>query len=90
MARGALVLMADDFTRRALEGLGGILQGDIEEAFTKVRGDVDSKQSASFTPAGAVGTVWATSAPATIEEAINRLAHHISSGAGAVPIVELP
>lgn len=71
-----------DFTRRALPGIQGLLQGDIEEAFNKVRGDVDGKQSASYTPATAGD--WAAPPPTTIQEAIDRLVAAVKAGSTSV------
>lgn len=33
---------------------------------------------------------WAGTPPASLAEAVSRLAYHIASGAGSAPIVELP
>lgn len=59
-----------DFSRRAMAGLQGLVQGDIEEAFTRVRKDLDS--AGNYT--AAVAADWSGSPPATIAEALDRLA----------------
>lgn len=62
------------------------LQRDVREALGAMRADL-SEQTA-FTPARAAD--WAGTAPATLADAVNRLAYHIASGGGAAPILELP
>jgi hypothetical protein len=57
----------------------------MERALARLRlegGSVD------YTPADA--SLWAGEAPETVQQAMDRLAYHIQSGAGAAPIVELP
>jgi hypothetical protein len=76
----------------------GQLQDRLGGLFEKLSKDtedgVSSASSAataggtSYTPADAL--VWAGTAPTTAQEAYDRLAYHIKTGAGAVPIVELP
>lgn len=67
-----------DFSKLALDGVQGLLQGNIEKAFTKVRKDIDA--AGNYTPSGAVGVVWASPAPTTVSEALDRIAKAVSSG----------
>lgn len=75
-----------DFTRRALEGMGGILQGDLDEAFSSIRTDLDA--AGNYAPARAAD--WQSPPPTTLAEALDRIAYHVSSGAGATTIRVLP
>ena len=74
------------------------LQDNLDRALERVSGDADSSSSSAATAAMASGTTytparaadWDGSPPSTIDEAVDRLAYHISSGAGTASIVELP
>lgn len=59
-----------DFSRRVLPGIQGLVQGDIEEAFSSVRRDLDA--AGSYSPA--VAADWSGTPPSTIAEALDRIA----------------
>ena len=67
-----------DFIRRPLEGLMGLVQGDIDEAFSKQRADIDS-----YTPG--LASDWAAPAPTTVTDAIDRIVRAFVDGGGATP-----
>lgn len=59
-------------------------QSDVERAIGQLRQDVPDLSS-SYSPSGAVGTVWSGSAPTTIGEALDRIAAAVASGtSGAI------
>ncbi len=60
---------------------------DIERSVGRLRDDIPNT-TINYAPARAGD--WDGTPPTTQAEAHDRLAYHISSGAGAVPIVELP
>lgn len=73
------------------------LQDRLYPLLEKLSVHAESTDTAAGDAATAGGTsfvgdseVWATSTPTTVGEAIARLAYHVKSGSGAVPIVELP
>ena len=66
----------------------------VEQMRQQLNTSISTAQSAAtsaaqaYTPARAGD--WAGTPPSTIAEAQDRLAYHVSTGAGAVPIVALP
>lgn len=90
--------------RYELERIDGVpewahrLQDNVARALTGISADTDSGTAASAAAATGAGTVytpvdatdWAGTAPTTVGAALDRLAQHVKTGAGAVPIVELP
>lgn len=77
---------------------GQRLQDSIQRALDRVTADADTVTSSASTASTGTGTSyaparaadWAGTAPTTVQEALDRLAYHAASGAGAAPIVELP
>ena len=70
-----------DFIKRPIKGLMGLVQGDVEEAFSKQRKDIDSATTfTATTPAD-----WTSPAPTTLSEAINRAVRAFVAGGGSTP-----
>lgn len=76
----------------------GQLQDRLGPVLEKLSKDTEDGVSNAATAATAGGTSytpvdasdWAGTAPATIQQAIDRLAHHVRTGGGANPILGLP
>lgn len=74
------------------------VQENIQRVFEQVSGDRDTNETAASAAATASGTSytpartadWAGTAPATLQDAADRIAYHIASGGGTAPILELP
>lgn len=83
---------------------GQQLQDNIARVLEQTDNDKGESDSLAKAAATAFGTsykpgrdstdpttsLWDVSEPATVKEALDRLAFHISSGTGATPIAELP
>lgn len=90
LERGRLrVFLMSDFSKKNYGGDPriGSLQGDIERGLTSLRSSIDGLggSSVAYSAVGAVGVVWATSSPTTVEEAIARIAAVVASAHGAIP-----
>lgn len=77
--------MSNRFPKRAYSGPTAGLQDEMERAFARLKFDGGDATFTSASPSS-----WAGTPPSSLSEAIDRLAYHVASGAGAVPIVELP
>lgn len=77
--------MSNRFSKRAYSGATAGLQNEMERAFARLKFDGGTVSFTSASPES-----WAGTPPSSLSEAIDRLAYHVASGAGAVPIVELP
>lgn len=77
-------------TRRPYGGSVGRLQGDVERGMAGIRADLDELAFEALDD----DADWAPPAPATVHEALRRLAYHIRSngngGGTNIPIVQLP
>ena len=71
-----------DLTKRGYRGADDRQHADTELALKRVRDDINA--TAPYTPAGDT-TVWATTVPATIAEAIDRIAAYVASTHAAIP-----
>lgn len=74
---------AVDRFRQGVNGRLVTLDTDIASA-----GTTAVAASTSYTPTRS--SDWAGDAPTTVQEAVDRIAYHVQSGAGAAAIVALP